>query len=191
MLCLIGETAFCRGLIDEVEIYLKYTSELKNRLDLPWQIDHMVFREDDVTPEMIENAAIHVRALEEGTGLRDQLLELPMWTEYLERANPEAFDAIKNKIDALSDLIQAQEELAEKGATLSEVQKEVLRKDIQQAADTAAIKVVPGQVLSDEAYYAQLEVFNQEKTALLQSLTNEELNIEADADEPKTGRADS
>ena len=177
--------------IDEVEIYLKYTSELKNRLDLPWQIDHMVFREDDVTPEMIENAAIHVRALEEGTGLRDQLLELPMWTEYLERANPEAFDAIKNKIDALSDLIQAQEELAEKGATLSEVQKEVLRKDIQQAADTAAIKVVPGQVLSDEAYYAQLEVFNQEKTALLQSLTNEELNIEADADEPKTGRADS
>lgn len=177
--------------IDEVEIYLKYTSELKNRLDLPWQIDHMVFREDDVTPEMIENAAIHVRALEEGTGLRDQLLELPMWTEYLERANPEAFDAIKNKIDALSDLIQAQEELAEKGATLSEVQKEVLRKDIQQAADTAAIKVVPGQVLSDEAYYAQLEVFNQEKTVLLQSLTNEELNIEADADEPKTGRADS
>ena len=26
-------------------------------------------------------------------------------------------------------------------------------KDIQKAADTAAIKVVPGQVLSDEAYY--------------------------------------
>lgn len=177
--------------IDEVEIYLKYTTDLKDELDLPWQIAHMIFAEDDVTAEMIDSAAIHVRALEAGTGLRDQLLELPMWTEFLERSNPDAFEAIKNKIDALIDLKEAQEELVEKGAALSEVQKEVLHKNIQKAADTATIKVVPGQVLSDEAYYAQLDVFDKEKTALMQSLTNEVVNIETDADEPKTGRADS
>ena len=71
------------------------------------------------------------------------------------------------------------------------MQKEVWHKNIQKAADTATIKVVPGQVLSDEAYYAQLDVFDKEKTALMQSLTNEVVNIETDADEPKTGRADS
>ena len=177
--------------IDEVEIYLKYTTELKDELDLPWQIAHMIFAEDDVTAEMINNAAIHVRALEAGTGLREQLLELPMWTDFLERSNPDAFEAIKNKIDALTDLQEAQEKLASQGAKLSEGQKEVLRQDIQKAADILSMTVVPGQVLSDEAYYTQLEVFNQEKTAMMQSLTNEVTNIKPDADEPKTGRADS
>ena len=162
--------------IDEVEIYLKYTVELKDQLDLPWQIDHMVFPEEDVTEEMVDRAAVHVRALEAGTGLRDQLLELPMWTEFLERSNPEAFEAIKNKINATIDLQEAQEKLADPGAKFSEGQKEALRKDVQTAAYTLGITVVPGQVLTDEAYYTQLNAINLEKTEMMQSLTGKVLN---------------
>ena len=162
--------------IDGVEIYLKYTVELKDQLDLPWQIDHMVFPEEDVTEEMVDRAAVHVRALEAGTGLRDQLLELPMWTEFLERSNPEAFEAIKNKINATIDLQEAQEKLADPGAKFSEGQKEALRKDVQTAAYTLGITVVPGQVLTDEAYYTQLNAINLEKTEMMQSLTGKVLN---------------
>ena len=177
--------------IDEVEIYLKYTTELNDRLALPWQVPHMVFTEGDVTEEMLESAYLHVRALEAGTGLRDQLIELPMWTEFLERSNPVTFEAVKNKINALIDLQEAQETLVAQGAMLSEGQKEVLRQSIQTAADTLAMEVVPGQVLGDEAYYTLLGVFDQQKQAAMRSLTNEALGVGADEDEPKTGRADS
>ncbi len=169
--------------IDEVEIYLKYTVGLKDQLDLPWQMAEMFFPEPDVTAEMIENAAIHVRALEAGTGLRDQLLDLPMWTDFLERSNADVFQAIKNKIDALTDLKAAQDKLAEKGAELSEEDKSLLSNEIQKAADTLAMKVAPEQVLSDEAYYSLLGVFDQETRALRRSLTNEALSLEPDVDE--------
>ena len=169
--------------IDEVEIYLKYTVGLKDQLDLPWQMAEMFFPEPDVTAEMIENAAIHVRALEAGTGLRDQLLDLPMWTDFLERSNADEFQAIKNKIDALTDLKAAQDKLAEQGAELSEEDKSLLSNEIQKAADTLAMKVAPEQVLSDEAYYSLLGVFDQETRALRRSLTNEALSLEPDVDE--------
>ena len=161
--------------IDEVEIYLKYTTELQDRLALPWQIHEMFYAEDDVTEEMLESAYLHVKALEEGTGLRDQLIELPMWTEFIEESNLVAFDAVKNKINALIDLQEAQEKIATQDATLSEAQKEVLRQDIHAAAEALSMTVVPGQVLSDEAYYTQLGVFDQEQKALMLTLTDEAL----------------
>ncbi len=51
--------------IDEVEIYLIYTTELapEDKQDLPWQSAQMMFEEPDVTPAMIEQAHVRVLAL--------------------------------------------------------------------------------------------------------------------------------
>ena len=81
--------------------------------------------------------------------------------------------------------------MATEQATLSEAQKESLRQDIQAAAEALSMTVVPGQVLSDEAYYTHLGALDQEKQTLMLSLTNEALGIGAEEDEPKAGRADA
>ena len=158
--------------IDEVEIYLKYTTSLAERLDLPWETADMVFPESFVTDAMIEAAYRTVRALEEGTGLRNQLVELPMWMDFLERSEPSAFEPLKKKIDALTNLKVAQEKLVEQGASLSEKKKAVLRQEIQADAATLSLKAAPGEVLSDDDYYAKLTALDGEVKALRVSLTD-------------------
>lgn len=71
---------------------------------------------------------------------------------------------------------EAQEKIATQDATrCPRRKKRFLRQDIHAAAEALSMTVVPGQVLSDEAYYTQLGVFDQEQKALMLTLTDEAL----------------
>jgi len=86
--------------VEEVEIYLAYQTRLASRLGLPWQSEHMLYRNiAAVSDDAIEQAYATVLALEEGNGLLDAMLEQPFWEGYLHethdlkfRSNDRAFD---------------------------------------------------------------------------------------------------
>lgn len=165
--------------IDEVEIYLKFTTELASRLELPWQSPGMMFAEPDVTPSMLEYAYERVLALEQGDGLRNQLLDQPRWLEFIQGAYRSNFEEVRAKIDALTELQAAQRAWVD-GVDLAPEQKADLRTQIVQAASVLgkpASAVSPGVVMSDAAYDADLLTLGAQQQRLLQTLTDEALNI--------------
>lgn len=169
--------------IDEVEIYLRYTTELAQRLDLPWQSPSMMFAAPDVTADMIESAFSHVMALEADDGIVTQLLEQPMWVTFLERAFNDSFEAVQAKMDALSDLHTAQEEWAKPG-DLSVAQKAALRTQIEKIAvflKIPASDVAPGKIMSSEDYDARMQGLYETRQTYLQIMTKKALAEESAA----------
>ena len=182
--------------IDEVEVYLTYTTLLADRLGLPWQSPELMFPEEDVTEAMTDSAHDWVRALEQGEGLRNQLLEQPMWINFIEGAYRSRFDALALKVDALTDLQVAQQAWVS-GTDLSAEQKAALRETIVQKARTLGMlpgSVPEGYVMPDDVYDAQVLAFGVERRRLMEALTDEAMGREVstpDEDEPITGRGDS
>ena len=163
--------------IDEVEIYLAYTTELAQRLELPWQLPDMMFPEPDVTQAMVESAWHRVQALEEGDGLRNQLLEQPIWQDYMQGAYAAELAPVREKMTALTQLLVAQQEWVDE-PDLSGPQRDDLRQVIEGAAHVLgkpAGATLPGQVMSSEAYDADMRQLDAEQRQLLQSLTDEAL----------------
>ena len=163
--------------IDEVEIYLRYTTTLAERLDLPWQSPGMMFVAPDVTAQMIESAFNHVMVLEAGDGIVTQLLEQPLWVTFLERTFKSSLQSVQVKMDALSDLLTAQEAWAEQGH-LSEEQKVALRIQIEKAADFLKIPasdVAPGKVMSSDDYDAHLQRLYGTRQTYLEIMTKKAL----------------
>lgn len=163
--------------IDEVEIYLAYVTGLAQRLDLPWQSRSMMFREPDVTAAMLDAAFERVTRLEQGDLLRENLLEQDFWCTYLEGANRAQFDELKAKADALDDLLVAQQTWAADGG-LAAPHKLALRKTIEEAGrrlGLPASELSPGQVMSDEVYFAQLSAMGVARKNLLRQLSDQAL----------------
>ena len=159
--------------IDEVEIYLAYTTELAQRLHLPWQSPEMMFPESDVTPAMLERAYQRVHELEQGGGLSDHLLDQPIWTEYLRGAYAERFKPIREKMIALTDLQVGLREWVEEPA-LTEQQRAELRTTIDTAAGVlgkSADEVALGRLMSNTAYDAQMRALDDEERELMRTLT--------------------
>lgn len=161
--------------IDEVEIYLKYTTHLAKRLDLPWQLPEMYFPEEDVTQDMLDNACDRVLALEQGEGLCNLLLELPRWVEFVQGAyRSYGFDSVEARITALSDLEGAQQDWFH-GKNLSQEKKAELRQKIELAAGVLGMpanEILPGQVISNAEYDEHLLRFSVEQQQLRKSVTN-------------------
>lgn len=88
------------GKIDEVAIYRDYTTQLAERLALPWSLPDTRMTSRDVSLARIENAYQTVIETEQGTGLRDQISEQPGWREYLESEYWSEFDQIRRKLHA-------------------------------------------------------------------------------------------
>lgn len=99
--------------IDEVEIYLAYATKLADRLNLPWQSPDMLYAAPDVTPQILDSAYTRVLALEDGEGLRDQLLEQPKWLEFIEGAYGSDFTGLRAKFQALDELQDTQGKLSD------------------------------------------------------------------------------
>ena len=159
--------------IDEVEIYLRYTTTLAERLDLPWQSPDMMFMAPDVTAEMIESAFDHVMALEAGDGIVTQLLEQPLWVTFLEDTFQSSLENVQAKMDALSDLQVAQEAWVEQGH-LSVEQKMALRTQIEKAAvflKIPARDVAPGKIMSSADYDAHLQRLYETRQTYLEIMT--------------------
>ena len=159
--------------IDEVEIYLAYTTELAQRLHLPWQSPDMMFPESDVTPAMIERAYKRVQELEQGGGLFDQLLDQPIWTEYLRGAYAERFKPLREKMIALTDLQVALRDWVE-APGLSKQQGAQLRTTIETAArllGKSADEVALGSLMSNTVYDADMRALDAEERELMRTLT--------------------
>lgn len=86
------------GKIDEVAIYLDYTTQLAERLALPWPLSGTRLTSRDVTLGRLKNTCVTVLEAEQGTGLRDQISEQPGWREYLESEYWSEFDQIRRKL---------------------------------------------------------------------------------------------
>ena len=160
--------------IDEVEIHLAYTTLLAKRLDLPWQLE-MFFAEPDVTPAMLDAAYSQVLALEEGEGLRNQIIKIPFWREFIERTNSARFAALDEKALALFEYQSDQKTL---GLTdpLPALAQRALRKSIDAAArhlGIAPADVVYGRAMTDLEYDAMTQSFLDQKDALMKSLTDQ------------------
>lgn len=160
--------------IDEVEIHLAYTTLLAKRLDLPWQLE-MFFAEPDVTPAMLDAAYSQVLALEEGEGLRNQLIEIPFWREFIERTNSARFAALDEKALALFEY-QSEQKTLGLNSQLPALAQRALRKSIDAAArhlGIAPTDVVYGRAMTDLEYDAMTQSFLDEKDALTKSLTDQ------------------
>ena len=167
--------------IDEVEIHLAYTTLLAKRLDLPWQLE-MFFAEPDVTPAMLDAAYSQVLALEEGEGLRNQIIKISFWREFIERTHSTRFAALDEKASVLFDYQSDQKTLGLNG-TLPALEQQALRESIDAAARQLGIApqaVVYGRVLTNGEYDAMIKSFKDEKDALLKSLTDQLTGRQAD-----------
>ena len=161
--------------IDEVEIYLAYTTELAQRLHLPWQSLEMMFPEADVTPAMIERAFKRIQDLEQSDGLTDQLLDQPIWTEYLRGAHAAQFKPIREKVIALTDLQVALCDWVQTPG-LTEQQRAQLRTTIETAArllGKSADEVALGRLMSNTLYDADMRELDVEERALMRALTTQ------------------
>lgn len=159
--------------IDEVEIYLAYTTELAQRLHLPWQSPEMMFPESDVTSAMIERAFKRVQELEQGGGLYDNLLDQPIWIDYLRGAHAAEFKPIRDKMIALTDLQVALRDWAE-APGLTEQQRAQLRIAIETAArllGKSTDEVALGRLMPNTVYDADMRALDAEERELMRALT--------------------
>ena len=159
--------------IDEVEIHLAYHTELAAPLDLPWQSQSMMFLEPNVTPQDLENAYKRIEALERGTLLRDRIIEQPFWADYVRGAYVGDFQAVEEKIEALTDLLVAQQEWQADGR-LTAPQKQALRDTIHTAGQVlgrSAEQLGEGQVMTDAQYNEEMLVLGRSRSTVLGTLT--------------------
>lgn len=159
--------------IDEVEIHLAYHTELAGPLDLPWQSRSMMFLEPNVTAQDLESAYKRIEALERGDLLRERIIEQPFWADYVQASYGEDFQAVENKIEALTDLLIAQQEWKADGR-LSAVQKQTLRDTIHMAGRVlgrSAEQLGEGQVMTDAQYNQEMTVLGRSRSSVLVTLT--------------------
>ncbi|MDF9777066.1 hypothetical protein OKW11_004023 [Pseudomonas baetica] len=162
---------------DEVEVYLAYQTGLARRLNLPWQSDHMLFREvSGVSDEMIDQAYDTVMALSEGDGLIDRMLEQQFWENYLLERYPVRMQSNKqrcqNKAAQLDELQTAQRQWADK--TLSESQRGELKRSLETLMDGFSIDdsdVFIDAPISDAVINRLLADLGDEEKALARTLT--------------------
>lgn len=159
--------------IDEVEIHLAYATELAGPLRLPWQSSSMKFPEPDVTPHHLETAYRRIAALEGGEQMRDLISEQPFWADYVRVSYAEDFQAVEDRIEALTDLQVAQREWNADGG-LNSQQKQALRDTITTAGQLlgkSTEQVREGQELSNTQYDEEMAGLVVERSSVLTRVT--------------------
>lgn len=174
----VNEQGDVVGTIDVVEVHLAYMTDLAARLDLPWQARGMQFRNiAGVTQAMIDAAYERVLALEEGDLLRDAIAEVPFWKTWVEGQNREAFDVFRRKVDLTTEFKVAMDERADADVTpdaLARLNEQL--KELAAALDLPDSEIAAGQVMTDEAYDAQLKLILDDMDALLKKMTQEAMD---------------
>ncbi|MHC8346178.1 NEL-type E3 ubiquitin ligase domain-containing protein [Pseudomonas sp. RT6P73] len=175
----VNATGEVTGTIDEVEVHLAFMTDLANRLDLPWQSRNMQFRGiAGVTSEMIESAYRRVLDLEEGELLGDLLVEQPFWSSYVEGSNRSAFKGFRRRIDATTEFYMALDERAT-DTTLSLEEKARLKEELRVLGaelNKPESAFAPGRVMTEAEYAAELNVIDEDKKALVKTLTQQAID---------------
>ncbi|SED33508.1 dermonecrotic toxin domain-containing protein [Pseudomonas migulae] len=167
------------GTIDEVQVHLGYMTDLAERLDLPWQSRDLQFRtHTGVTSEMIEDAYRRVLDLEAGDLLRDSISEQPFWTSYIQGSNRGAFKVFRRRIDATTEFFMALDKRATE-QDLSLEAKAGLKEELRVLAAELGkpeSEIAPGQIMTHEAYSAELDLIYNEMKTLLKTLTQQAMD---------------
>ena len=119
-----------------------------------------------------------VQLLDQGELLRGNLLEQPMWTDFLQRAHSADYAPIAAKFDALIDYQAAQEQWAG-AAHLPERARQALRQTISQTArrlGRSASESEPGQLMPQQDYDDTFGRINAELITLNQTLTDQAIS---------------
>ncbi|WP_181157269.1 NEL-type E3 ubiquitin ligase domain-containing protein [Pseudomonas poae] len=136
--------------VDEVEVYLAYQTGLKQRLDLPWLSESMVYRNTaNVTRQQLDGAYRTVINREYGDGLIDGLLQQDVWSDHLEQTYHARFEQQRSRRaeagSQLDELIDAQRQwVAEPSGS---ARKSQLR---EQLVDLAHQLVIPNDTVLSE-----------------------------------------
>ena len=167
------------GTIDEVQVHLGYMTDLAERLDLPWQSRDLQFRTyTGVTSEMIEDAYRRVLDLEAGDLLRDSIVEQPFWESYVQGSNRRAFKVFRRRIDATTEFFMALDKRATE-QDLSFEAKAGLKEELRVLAAELGkpeSEIAPGQIMTHEAYSAELDLIDNEMKTLLKTLTQQAMD---------------
>lgn len=175
-----ADIAARRGEPDEVEIHLAYETGLAKRLELPWQSEAMKFRQiARVTDETIEAAYNRILGNEAGDGLVNQMLDQPLWEQYLEETWPGEIEAntraFQEKADLLIDLQDAQERVVE-SANLPASERKVRWQTLAELVARLSLpedRVSATEKMSEYDYYRLLEDLGRQEKDLLRRLTRE------------------
>jgi hypothetical protein len=173
------------GTLDEVEVYSAYQTGLKERLDLPWLADHMLYRySGDVQDSQLSAAYNTVIEDEQGDGLVEQMLKQYFWSEHLAKIHPDQYQRITCQHEQASDTIDdlrlaqnawaAHEQLppAQKDLTTGTQLKQRLL-ELADALNVAHEHVLTGEPMSEDTYLSLfLKSFHDEQ-ALSRRLTRE------------------
>ena len=167
------------GTIDEVQVHLGYMTDLAERLDLPWQSRDLQFRtHTGVTSEMIEDAYRRVLDLEAGDLLRDSIVEQPFWESYIQGSNRGAFKVFRRRIDATTEFFMALDKRATE-QDLSLEAKAGLKEELRVLAAELGkpeSEIAPGQIMTHEAYSAEMDLIYNEMKTLLKTLTQQAMD---------------
>jgi len=167
------------GTIDEVQVHLGYMTDLAERLDLPWQSRDLQFRTyTGVTSEMIEDAYRRVLDLEAGDLLRDSIVEQPFWESYVQGSNRRAFKVFRRRIDATTEFFMALDKRATE-QDLSLEAKAGLKEELRVLAAELGkpeSEIAPGQIMTHEAYSAEMDLIYNEMKTLLKTLTQQAMD---------------
>ena len=167
--------------VDEVEVYLAYQTGLKQRLDLPWLSQYMIYRETaNVSQLQLDSAYRQIFNLEYGNGLIDGLLQQDFWSDYLEETYRVQFDTRREQRaqagSQLDDLIEAQQQWL--AAEETSVRKAQLRKQLTDLADALVIpydEVLSEQTLSQATIKRFYEHIQHDYKELGRKLTRQAL----------------
>ncbi len=171
-----------RGTVDEVQVHLAYQTGLKQRLDLPWLAEHMVYRTTaDVSANLLDSAHQQIISAEQGDGLLDQMLDVPFWDDYLDATHGDELqrnaERFQEKAGMVDDLQQIQDTLANKPQAPEE-EKVALRQTLKNLADSLGIphsEVLTGAPMTDATYTRLLQNLAVEQKALRRQLTRRAL----------------
>lgn len=171
-----------RGTVDEVQVHLAYQTALKQRLDLPWLAEHMVYRATaDVSANLLDSAHQQIISAEQGDGLLDQMLDVPFWDDYLDATHGDELqrnaERFQEKAGMVDDLQQIQDTLANKPQAPEE-EKVALRQTLKNLADSLGIphsEVLTGAPMTDATYTRLLQNLAVEQKALRRQLTRRAL----------------
>jgi hypothetical protein len=109
--------------------------------------------------------------------LRDAIAEVPFWKTWVEAQNREAFDVFRRKVDLTTEFKVAMDERADADVTpdaLARLNEQL--KELATALDKPDSDIAAGQVMTDEAYDAQLKLILDDMDALLKKLTQEAMD---------------
>ena len=165
---------------DELEVKLVYQVDLAQRLDLPWQPSHMLFRDmAKISPAQIEEAYQIVLNQEAVPGyMAKKLLEESIWRDFIETAYSDDIRTsnafVEQRHHDLEALQEKQQQWVDTTGSNDTAARRLLQSDLKQLAQRLVIdeaRVFGGAPMPDTDYYAELEKMDQQKKKTLERIT--------------------